>query len=69
LKETAVRKFLACLAIPCAALLMGGCELECKSEPKGPAENVGEAIDKAVDELKSTEGDDVKITITEKDKP
>lgn len=36
-----------------AGAAMGGCELTCSTEPKGPAEKIGESIDKAVNEVKS----------------
>ena len=42
---------------------MGGCEFRCESEPKGPAEKIGESIDRAVDNVKDTE---VKIKVEEK---
>lgn len=51
--------------------MMGGCEMRCQSEPKGPAEEIGEAIDKAVDDIKDVgDGDsEIKVKIKETPKP
>lgn len=49
-----------------AGALMGGCELTCNTEPKGPAEKIGESIDRAVDAVKDEAKKDIKVEVKTK---
>lgn len=59
-----MRKKMAVVGVALVLILsMGGCEFTCNAEPKGPAERIGESIDKAVNEVKSEVDGGIKVEV------
>jgi hypothetical protein len=59
------------ILLTAAGFSMGGCDVRCETEDRGPVEKAADAIEDAADEVRDAadDGADVKVRIKETKKP